>query len=522
MSKRIGLGKGLGAFFGEDYEIEPQKERSVVKEKATVKKTQNQGKDEKKEKEVNKLKKDNRDNDKVEKIDINTKEVIEKQNNKKTNDIEIRKDSLELKNDVKRHNIAGKTNDTILVKNKNDDFNIRKNRNENKEKVEDVIKKEISINVNTKEDVLSNENLKIENAIKENIENKKSETTILGSTSSETTSDENIKKQNKRDEHIESKESIGKKKQTLDEIEINNDKEMQEAISGGKEVNSKTEPESKEKIKIVEVEKEKYLNISLIEPNRSQPRKMFDEEQLNELADSVREYGVLQPLLVQKKGEYYEIIAGERRWRAAKIAGLKEVPVVVREYSKQRTMEIALIENVQRADLNPIEEAKAYQILVQEFGLKQEEVATRVSKNRATITNSMRLLKLDERIQNMLIQNKISGGHARSLLALEDKEQQYLVASKIIENQLSVREVEKLVKKLSTPVDEKKKKSKEDNEKERDLSVFYHDLEDKLKMVMGTKVTINKKDKNKGRIEIEYYSPEELERIIELLQSINN
>lgn len=522
MSKRIGLGKGLGAFFGEDYEIEPQKERSVVKEKATVKKTQNQGKDEKKEKEVNKLKKDNRDNDKVEKIDINTKEVIETQNNRKTNDIEIRKDSLELKNDVKRHNAAGQINDTILVKNKNDDFDIRKNKNENKEKVEDVIKKEIPRNVNTKEDVLSNENLKIENAIKENIENKNSETTILGSTSSETTSDENLKKENKRDEDIERKESIDKKNQTLDDIEINKNKEMQEAISGGKEVNSKTEPESKEKIKIVEVEKEKYLNISLIEPNRSQPRKMFDEEQLNELADSVREYGVLQPLLVQKKGEYYEIIAGERRWRAAKLAGLKEVPVVVREYSKQRTMEIALIENVQRADLNPIEEAKAYQILVQEFGLKQEEVATRVSKNRATITNSMRLLKLDERIQNMLIQNKISGGHARSLLALEDKEQQYLVANKIIENQLSVREVEKLVKKLSTPVDEKKKKSNEDNEKERDLSVFYHDLEDKLKMVMGTKVTINKKDKNKGRIEIEYYSPEELERIIELLQSINN
>lgn len=522
MSKRIGLGKGLGAFFGEDYEIEPQKERSVVKEKATVKKTQNQGKDEKKEKEVNKLKKDNRDNDKAEKIDINTKEVIEKQNNKKTNDIEIRKDSLELKNDVKRHNAAGQINDTILVKNKNDDFDIRKNKNENKEKVEDVIKKEIPRNVNTKEDVLSNENLKIENAIKENIENKNSETTILGSTSSETTSDENLKKENKRDEDIERKESIDKKNQTLDDIEINKNKEMQEAISGGKEVNSKSEPESKEKIKIVEVEKEKYLNISLIEPNRSQPRKMFDEEQLNELADSVREYGVLQPLLVQKKGEYYEIIAGERRWRAAKLAGLKEVPVVVREYSKQRTMEIALIENVQRADLNPIEEAKAYQILVQEFGLKQEEVATRVSKNRATITNSMRLLKLDERIQNMLIQNKISGGHARSLLALEDKEQQYLVANKIIENQLSVREVEKLVKKLSTPVDEKKKKSNEDNEKERDLSVFYHDLEDKLKMVMGTKVTINKKDKNKGRIEIEYYSPEELERIIELLQSINN
>lgn len=271
-----------------------------------------------------------------------------------------------------------------------------------------------------------------------------------------------------------------------------------------------------ETVKIVEVEKEKFLNISLIEPNREQPRKDFDEEQLNELADSIKAYGVLQPLLVQKKGEYYEIIAGERRWRAAKLAGLREVPVVVREYSKQESMEIALIENVQRADLNPIEEARAYQMLVQEFGLKQEEVASRVSKNRATITNSMRLLKLDERVQELLIQNQISGGHARALLGLEDHEQQFQIAGKIAANQLSVREVEKLVKILTKPQKEKK----EPEEEERDLSIFYQDLEEKLKSVMGTKVIINKKDKNKGRIEIEYYSPAELERIAELLQSI--
>lgn len=273
---------------------------------------------------------------------------------------------------------------------------------------------------------------------------------------------------------------------------------------------------AQEKIKIVEVEKEKYLDISLVEPNREQPRKMFDEEQLNELAGSIKEFGVLQPLLVQKKGDYYEIIAGERRWRAAKLAGLKEVPVVIREYSRQQSMEIALIENVQRADLNAIEEAKAYQMLVQEFGLKQEEVAARVSKNRATITNSMRLLKLDERVQDMLVHSQISGGHARALLSLEDQNQQYQLAEKIEKNQLSVRETERLVKALTKPAPEKR----EAREDEKDISIFYQDLEEKLKSVMGTKVTINKKDKNKGRIEIEYYSPAELERISELLQSV--
>lgn len=262
-------------------------------------------------------------------------------------------------------------------------------------------------------------------------------------------------------------------------------------------------------------EKEQLLNINQIEPNQEQPRKYFNEEQLSELAESVKNYGILQPLLVQKRGEFYEIIAGERRWRAAKLAGLKEVPVLVRDYTKQQTVEIALIENVQRADLNPIEEAKAYQMLVQEFGLKQEEVAERVSKNRATITNSMRLLKLDERVQKLLIENRLSGGHARALLALEDKEQQWALAEKVVGNQLSVREVERLVKMMTAPKKEKKKETKE-----RDLSFIYRDLEEKLKSIMGTKVTINKKDKNKGRIEIEYYSPAELERIVELLQSI--
>ncbi len=268
--------------------------------------------------------------------------------------------------------------------------------------------------------------------------------------------------------------------------------------------------------KIVEVEKEKFVNISEIEPNGSQPRKTFDEEQMSELAKSIQHYGVLQPLLVQKKGERYELIAGERRWRAAKLAGLKEVPVIVREYTKQQTMEIALIENVQRADLNPIEEAKAYQMLIQEFGLRQEDVAERVGKNRATITNNMRLLKLDERVQTMLIENRISGGHARALLSLENGEKQYQIALKIAENNLSVREVEKLVKELINP-----RKPRKKSEDDKDLEIFFKDLEDKLKGVMGTKVSINRKDKNKGRIEIEYYSSAELERLIELLESLS-
>ena len=276
-----------------------------------------------------------------------------------------------------------------------------------------------------------------------------------------------------------------------------------------------TAAKSEPVVKIVEVEKEKFLNISEIEPNVSQPRKMFDEEQLGELAESIRRYGVLQPLLVQKKGDRYELIAGERRWRAAKLAGFREVPVIVREYTRQQTMEIALIENVQRADLNPIEEAKAYQMLIQEFGLRQEDVAERVAKNRATITNSMRLLKLDERVQEMLIQDRLTGGHARALLSLEDGEKQYQLALKTVENHLSVREVERLVKELLKP-----KKVKKKADPERDMEVLFKDLEEKLKGVMGTKVSINRKDKNKGRIEIEYYSSAELERLIELLESL--
>ena len=265
------------------------------------------------------------------------------------------------------------------------------------------------------------------------------------------------------------------------------------------------------------VSRETLIKISRIEPNEGQPRKSFDEETLKELADSMKEYGILQPLLVKRKGGNFQIIAGERRWRAAKMAGLKEVPVIVREYNKQQSVEIALIENVQRADLNPIEEALAYQQLMQEFGLKQEEIALRVSKNRATITNSIRLLKLAEPVQQLLINGEISSGHARALLGLEDKEQQIALASQIIEKGLNVRQVEKLVKMMTKP--QKDEKEKEESE-EKDLSFIFRDLEEKMKGIMGTKVMIHQKDKNKGRIEIEYYSASELERIVELIETI--
>lgn len=264
-----------------------------------------------------------------------------------------------------------------------------------------------------------------------------------------------------------------------------------------------------------ELGKEYTIKLSSIEPNQGQPRKDFNQELISELADSIKKYGVLQPLLVQKKGDSYEIIAGERRWRAAREAGLKEVPVVIKEYTRQQAMEIALVENIQRQDLNPIEEAQAYQQLIREFELTQEEIAERVSRSRTAITNSMRLLKLDERVQEMLVQGKISSGHARALLTLENHDSQYQIALKIVDQKLSVREVEKLVKLLGKPKKEEKPK-----EEERDLSFIFKDLEERMKQVMGTKVVINKKDRNKGRIEIEYYSEAELERLVELIESI--
>lgn len=253
------------------------------------------------------------------------------------------------------------------------------------------------------------------------------------------------------------------------------------------------------------------MDIHKIEPNREQPRKFFEEESLKELADSIRQYGVLQPLLVQKKDDYYAIIAGERRWRAARLAGLKEVPVWIRELSRQESMEIALIENIQRQDLNPVEEARAYQMLIQEFGLKHEEVADRVSKSRAAITNSMRLLKLDEVVLNMLIYGELTQGHARALLALNDGEAQKKAAQSIVEKNLSVRDTEKLVKTMNEPKPEKKK--------ELPGQSTYRDIEKKLKDHLGTKVAIHRKDENQGKIEISYYSVDELERILEMIQN---
>lgn len=260
--------------------------------------------------------------------------------------------------------------------------------------------------------------------------------------------------------------------------------------------------------------KEVFINISLVEPNRNQPRKEFDKESLSELANSIKQYGILQPIIVQKNGDMYEIIAGERRWRAAKEAGLTEVPVIVRDYDKQKVMEISIIENIQRENLNPIEEAMAYQSLMEEYGLKHDELAERVSKNRSTITNSMRLLKLSNSIQQMIIDGKISTGHAKVLLSVEDINEQEKIAQELIDKSLSVRELEKLVKKHTKP------RKKKDDKDDKDYSLFYREYEDRLKDILGTKVQINTKDKNKGRIEIDYYSAAELERIVELLNSI--
>lgn len=263
-----------------------------------------------------------------------------------------------------------------------------------------------------------------------------------------------------------------------------------------------------------EVEKEIKLKVSDIEPNRNQPRQQFDEDGLEELAESIRQFGVVQPLIVQKREDYYEIIAGERRWRAARMAGLKEVPVIIRDYKEQMALEISLIENIQRENLNPIEEAKAYERLTQEFHLTQDEVAKKVSKSRAAITNTMRLLKLDERVQNMLQEDLISSGHARCLLGLKESEKQYPIAIKIMDMELSVREAEALVKKENN---EKKEPKKEEN-KEHDY--LYRELEEHMKEKFGTKVLIKNKKNNKGKIEIEYYSQNDLERIIEMLQSV--
>lgn len=257
------------------------------------------------------------------------------------------------------------------------------------------------------------------------------------------------------------------------------------------------------------------VKINEVEPNREQPRKDFDEDSLMELADSIKQFGILQPLIVQKKKDYYEIIAGERRWRAAKIAGIKEVPIIIKDYTEQEIVEISLIENIQRENLNPIEEAMAYKRLLEEFSLKQDEVAERVSKSRTAVTNSMRLLKLSKRVQQMIIDDMISTGHARALLAIDDEEQQYMLANRIFDEKLSVRETEKLVKLIKNP-------KKEQKQKKIEQTFVYDNLEEQMKNIIGTKVSVNPKANGKGKIEIEYYSEEELERIYDLIMSIRS
>lgn len=281
------------------------------------------------------------------------------------------------------------------------------------------------------------------------------------------------------------------------------------AVKSEKTSSKKSSDDSKKEDKTGEV----MVKINSVEPNREQPRKDFDEDSLVELADSIKQFGILQPLIVQQKKDYYEIIAGERRWRAAKMAGIKEVPVIIKNYTDQEIVEISLIENIQRENLNPIEEAMAFKRLLEEFDLKQDEVAERVSKSRTAVTNSMRLLKLSERVQQMIIDDMISTGHARALLALDDEEQQYQLANRIFDEKLSVRETEKLVKALKDP---KKMVKKEKIER----TFVYENLEERMKGIIGTKVRVNPKANGKGKIEIEYYSEDELERIYDLIMSI--
>ena len=283
------------------------------------------------------------------------------------------------------------------------------------------------------------------------------------------------------------------------------DNKSMKSVTSEKTVESKEDAAAKSGVQV--------MKINEVEPNRDQPRKNFDEDALLELSDSIKQFGVLQPLLVRKRKDYYEIIAGERRWRAAKLAGVKEVPVIEKEYTDQEILEIGLIENIQRENLNPIEEAIAYKRLLKEFNLKQDEVAERVSKSRTAVTNSMRLLKLSDKVQQMIIDDMISTGHARALLAIDDPELQYTLANKIFDEKLSVRETEKLVKEIKNP-----KKPKEKNPVAN--SFIYQDLEEKMKSVFGTKVSIASKGKGKGKIEIEYYSDDELEHLFDMMMSI--
>lgn len=274
-------------------------------------------------------------------------------------------------------------------------------------------------------------------------------------------------------------------------------------------------PEKKTKAELKETQDKSLteVKISEIDPNMGQPRKKFDEDELLELAESIKIHGVIQPIILTKRGKRYEIIAGERRWRASKLAGLTKIPAVIREYTDKEIMEVSLIENIQRQDLNPVEEALAFKNLIDEYKMKQDDLAERVSKSRSAITNALRLLKLDDKVKAMLAEGLISTGHARALLAVEDKNKQQTLAVKIFDEKLSVRETEKLIKQL---LDDKEPK-KEDKSSDK---IIYKKLEDSLKSIIGSKVSIKGRNNGKGKIEIDYYSIEELDRITELLYTI--
>lgn len=288
------------------------------------------------------------------------------------------------------------------------------------------------------------------------------------------------------------------------------DKKVTEKVDKTKKdilpVEKKTDIEKKEEKGV-----ETLVKITKVEPNRTQPRKNFDEDALQELADSIKQFGVISPILVQDRNDHYEIIAGERRWRAAKMAGLKEVPVIIRNYTEQEIVEISLIENIQREDLNPIEEAQAYRRLLEEFHLKQDELADRVSKSRVTVANSIRLLKLMPDVQQMLIDEMISSGHARALLGIDNPQEQYNLAQRIFDEKLSVREVEKIVKNLQKP--SKKRKKLDD----KTLLAIYHEEEEKMKKKLGTKVSVISKGEGAGKIEIEFYNHDDFERLLDLI-----
>ncbi|MBO4920981.1 MAG: ParB/RepB/Spo0J family partition protein [Lachnospiraceae bacterium] len=260
------------------------------------------------------------------------------------------------------------------------------------------------------------------------------------------------------------------------------------------------------------VNAETMVNINLIEPNPNQPRKKFDEDALGELAESIKLHGLIQPILVQKKDKMYQIIAGERRWRACRLAKLKEVPVIVKELSENEQYEVALIENIQREDLNDIEEAYAYKALIEEFNLKQDEVAERVSKSRVAVTNSLRLLKLDNRVQNLVVNGLITGGHARALLGITDGNLQYDTATRIIDEKLSVRETEKLVKQLTNHTERTVRKRLADSD------AVYSQYEENLRSILGSRVEIKQNGQNKGKIVIEFSSADEFEKIFDIIK----